>query len=163
MPTVLVASPVRFKQLFALLLAVSFFVGQVSATPTDELLALHEKVMRAHRDSNVELLLEDESEDYVVASRGAITKPSKAERRTRLGAYLGATRFSEYRDLVPPIVTMSVDGTLGWVTVQVQARGTQTTPSGARETIEFVSAWIELYQRRQGRWQRVGNVSNFKE
>jgi hypothetical protein len=134
-----------------------------AAGPTDELLALHEKVMRAHRDGDAELLLEDESEDYVVANRGTIARPSKSERRSRLQAYLAATRFTEYRDLVPPIVTISADGTLGWVIVQVQAQGTQTSTVGTRENLEFVSAWIELYQRHGGRWRRVGNASNFKE
>lgn len=28
--------------------------------------------------------------------------------------------------------------------------------------IQFVSAWIELYKKRDGRWLRTGNVSNFK-
>ena len=119
--------------------------------------------MRAHRDSEVEVLLEDEAEEYVVANRGIVLRPSKAERRQRLGAYLRATQFAEYRDLIAPIVTTSADGTLGWVIVQVHARGTQTNADGKREPIEFVSAWIELYRRHDGRWQRVGNVSNFRE
>jgi len=36
-------------------------------------------------------------------------------------------------------------------------QGEQKTPVG------FVSAWIELYEKRKGRWYRVGNVSNFKQ
>jgi len=133
-------------------------------TPTDAdlLRALHEKVLRAHRSSDVELILEDEPEDYVVAGRGEITRPTRDERRTRMGAYLSSTKFEEYRDLVEPIVTVSADGTLGWVVVQVQARGVQTSKPGETQPLQFVSAWIELYAKREGRWYRVGNVSNFK-
>ena len=133
-------------------------------TPTDAdlLRALHEKVLRAHRSSDVELILEDEPEDYVVAGRGEITRPTRDERRTRMGAYLSSTKFEEYRDLVEPIVTVSADGTLGWVVVQVQARGVQTSKPGEPQPLQFVSAWIELYAKREGRWYRVGNVSNFK-
>jgi len=133
-------------------------------TPTDAdlLRALHEKVLRAHRSSDVELILEDEPEDYVVAGRGEITRPTRDERRTRMGAYLSSTKFEEYRDLVEPIVTVSADGTLGWVVVQVQARGVQTPKPGETQPLQFVSAWIELYAKREGRWYRVGNVSNFK-
>jgi hypothetical protein len=58
-----------------------------------------------------------------------------------------------------PIVSVSADGTLGWVVVQVRARGVQ---GDAKEPLAFVSAWIELYEKRKGRWVRVGNVSNFK-
>jgi len=28
--------------------------------------------------------------------------------------------------------------------------------------VEFVSAWIELYRKVDGRWMRTGNVSNFR-
>ena len=128
----------------------------------DRLRALHEKVIRAHRQSNVELILEDEAPDYVIANRGEVTRPTLEERRQRLGTYLRSTAFQEYRDLTEPVVTISRDGTLGWVVVQIQASGIQTTELGEKEPVEFVSAWIELYEKRDGRWMRVGNVSNFK-
>jgi hypothetical protein len=137
----------------------------IIATPRsdkEELLALHEEVMRAHRESDVDLLLAAEEDDSVVANRGEITTPDRKSRREMLGPYLGSTRFSTYRDKVPPIAKVSADGSLGWVIVQVEARGEQTTPEGKVEPIEFVSAWIELYEKRNGRWVRVGNVSNFK-
>ena len=135
----------------------------LAATDAERLAALHQKVIRAHQESDVELLLEDSSADYVVASRGDVTRPTIADRRARLGSYLGRTRFSEYRDLREPIVTVSADGTLGWVMVQVHAVGEQTGADGETHRVEFTSAWIELYQKRDGRWLRVGNVSNFKE
>jgi hypothetical protein len=127
-----------------------------------ELLALHQVVLDAHAASDVELLLRDESDDYVVANRGEITTPDKAARRARLGAYLGSTRFTVYRDEVAPVVRVSEDGRLGWVIVQVHARGEQRGESGQATPVEFTSAWIELYEKRDGRWLRTGNVSNFK-
>jgi hypothetical protein len=129
---------------------------------TQQLLALHEEVLRAHRESNVDLLLAAEEDDYVIANRGEIRRPDRKARREGLGPYLQQTRFSKYVDKVPPIVRVSSDGSLGWVIVQVEARGEQTTPTGTVEPLEFVSAWIELYEKRNGRWIRVGNVSNFK-
>jgi hypothetical protein len=133
-----------------------------ASSDADQLLALHEEVLRAHRESNIDLLLEAEEDDYVVANRGEITTPNRKSRRELLGPYLQQTRFSKYADKVPPIVKVSSDGSLGWVIVQVEARGEQTTSTGAVEPLEFVSAWIELYEKRNGRWVRVGNVSNFK-
>ena len=127
-----------------------------------ELLALHQTVIDAHATSDVELLLRDESDDYVVANRGEITTPNKAARRARLGAYLGSTRFTVYRDEVAPVIRVSEDGTLGWVIVQVYASGEQRGESGQTTPVEFTSAWIELYEKRGGRWLRTGNVSNFK-
>lgn len=134
-----------------------------SATDRDALLALHEKVMAAHRASDVEMLLADETDDYVVASRGEVTRPSVQQRRDRLGPYLRRTRFSEYRDLVPPSVEVSADGTLGWVVVQVTGKGVQTASDGSSLPLEFTSTWIELYRKVAGVWKRTGNVSNFKE
>ena len=129
-----------------------------AATDAERLMALHEKVMRAHQLNSVELLLEDEAADYVVASRGEVSKPSIADRRARLGSYLQRTTFTEYRDASPPIVTVSADGTLGWVVVQVQARGEQTSADGKKQPLAF-----KLYKKVNGRWYRVGNVSNFKD
>jgi len=126
------------------------------------LLALHQAVIDAHATSDVELLLRDESDDYVVANRGEITTPNKAARRARLGAYLGSTRFAVYRDEVAPVARVSEDETLGWVIVQAYARGEQRGDSGQTTPVEFTSAWIELYEKRDGRWLRTGNVSNFK-
>jgi len=127
----------------------------------EELLRLHEQAMQAHRDSNIDLLLAAEGDEYVVVSRGEVSRPRIADRKQFLGPYLAATRFSVYRDQVPPIAKVSSDGTLGWVIVQVEAKGEQ---KGATRThnVEFVSAWIELYEKKDGRWTRVGNVSNFK-
>jgi hypothetical protein len=126
------------------------------------ILALHEKAMLAHREGNVELLLADEPDDYVIANRGAVTRPVREERRARLGPYLSSTKFEVYRDRIPPIVRVSDDGSLGWVIVEAEAKGTRRAEDGTESPVEFVSAWIELYEKRDGRWLRTGNVSNFK-
>ena len=128
---------------------------------TQELLRLHEQAMQAHRDSNIDMLVAAEGDEYVIASRGEVSRPQLAERKAFLGPYLAATRFSMYRDQVAPIVKVSSDGTLGWVIAQVEAKGEQKGATRAHN-VEFVSAWIELYEKRDGRWTRVGNVSNFK-
>jgi hypothetical protein len=128
----------------------------------DHLLALHEEVLRAHRESSIDLLLKAEEDGYTISSNGKISHPDLKARRQGLGPYLESTRFSVYRDQVPPIVQVSADGSLGWVIAQVEAKGEQTAPDGTVETVEFVSSWIELYEKRGARWFRIGNVSNFK-
>jgi hypothetical protein len=146
--------------------ALSLSCASVSSSPADDrarLLELHAEAMEAHRAGDVELLLKAEPQDYVVASRGRISRPTLEERRAFLGPYLRDTRFTEYVDVVPPVVAVSRDGTLGWVIVQVRARGEQVDAAGAKRPLEFESAWIELYEKRGNEWRRVGNVSNFKE
>jgi len=132
------------------------------AREVDMLRSLHDKTMRAHKESNAALLLEDQAPDMLIVNRGAVNRPTLDERRASFGSYLGRTVFSEYRDLLEPIVKVSNDGTLGWVIVQVAARGVQTDEDGTKKPIEFISAWIELYEKRNGRWYGIGNVSNFR-
>lgn len=127
------------------------------------LLRLHKEVMDAHRQLSVDMLLRNESANYVVAGRGSVTHPTLEERRARLERYFKSTRFTEYVDVIPPMAMVSADGSLGWVVVQVRARGEQVGASGKPEPLEFESAWIELYRRGPDGWQRVGNVSNFRE
>jgi len=149
----------------ALLIAATVSSTEATSELTDSerLLQLHRAVMQAHLDQDVEAILEDEAEGYVVASRGQVDTPTKQQRRDRLGSYLAATNFTVYRDEIEPIVRVSEDGTLGWIIVRVCARGTQITSSGESRPIEFISAWIELYKKGNGHWLRVGNVSNFEQ
>ena len=68
-------------------------------------------------------------------------------------------QLTEYVDVVPPVAHISADATTGWVIAQVRARGAEGSTG---RSLQFESAWIELYEKRGGRWRRVGNVSNFK-
>jgi hypothetical protein len=127
----------------------------------ERLLKLHEAGMQAHRDGNVRALLDTQAEDVVLLNRGEITSPTMQEREDVLGPYLSSTRFEYYRDAIPPIVKVSRDGSLGWVIVQVEARGVRETAQAA-EPIEFAVAWIELYEKRGQDWISIGNASTFK-
>lgn len=127
-----------------------------------ELLRLHDAGLKAHLESDLEAFLATQAADFVVVSRGEVSSPSMQERREFFGPYLSATTFEIYKDQIPPIVKVSRDGSLGWVIAQVEGRGTTATSEGGRAPIEFVAAWIELYERRDGRWISIGNASTFK-
>lgn len=133
------------------------------ATDEERLLALHRDAMEAHLERDVDKLMAAEAADAVFASRGEISRPSLDERRAMFGPYFESTEFGTYRDMVPPIVEVSDDGTLGWVIAQVEVSGTQRGSSGEPRPFQFQSAWIELYGKRDGDWMRIGNVSNFAE
>lgn len=127
-----------------------------------QLLALHDALLRAHLAGDAEQVVAPQAGEFVQANRGAVARADRAARKAQVGGYLKRTRFSVYRDQIPPIAKVSADGTLGWVVAQVEAKGEQTGPDGTPEPLEFVSAWVELYEKRDGRWAAVGNVSNFK-
>lgn len=123
---------------------------------------MHELVLQAHRAGEVEAWLEIEADSFLVAGRGEIDFVTRDERRDARSRYLRGTGFSSYRDLREPIVTISDDGTLGWLLAQVEATGVRTVPDGTEEQLHFVSAWIELYRKMDGQWMMVGNVSNLR-
>jgi len=127
-----------------------------------QLLAAHQQVIQAHLSKDVATWLNGEADEYLSANRGDITYPTKTERAAMRQPYLEQTEFSEYRDLVSPVVKVSADGTLGWVIAQIQAIGVRTMPDGQEIAFDAVWAWIELYEKIDGRWLCIGNVSNAK-
>lgn len=126
------------------------------------LLALHEAFKAAHVRGDAGTILQRLAEDYVRVSRGEVTHPEHGDMAFRMEDYLGRTTFSEYRDLRAPIVRVSDDGTLGWVIVELQARGVQAGSDGTEEPLEFVCAWISLFEKRDGEWMMTGDVSTFR-
>ncbi|MFC1720185.1 hypothetical protein ACFL00_03490 [Pseudomonadota bacterium] len=107
------------------------------------------------------MLLAHAAASYVLVNRGEVSYPTVVERRKKFSHYFEITTFSEYKDLVPPIVKISDDETTAWLIAQVEASGSQKV-SGESRPLHFVSAWIELYEKRDGVWVQTGNVSNFK-
>ncbi len=126
------------------------------------ILAEHKRIIDAHLMRDVEGMLEGAAEDYVLVNRGEISYPTIDERRQRFSNYFSVTDFAEYKDLIPPIIHVSDDGTTAWLIAQVEVIGKQESPEGD-QSLHFVSAWIELYEKRDGIWVQTGNVSNFKE
>lgn len=138
-----------------------------SGTPTstkdaDVLLELHQELINAHLDKDVDKLLAPEPDKVVRVGRGEVVFEAKAERIPRFKDYLENTEFEIYEDLIDPIVRVSEDGTLGWVIAQVRVAGTRTYDAGESKKFDTVWAWIELWEKRDGRWYRIGDVSNVK-
>ena len=128
----------------------------------EEVLKLHGELLESHMKYDAHGVLAAEPDDIVVVSRGEVLFPSKVERIFQYEQYLKSTEFKEYRDLIRPIVRVSDDGTLGWLIAQVRIVGTRSRSNGEKTPIDSVWAWIELYEKRDGRWFRVGEVSNVK-
>ena len=127
----------------------------------EQLLELHRRDLEAHLASNVDWLAGNTTEDFFSVANGEVHFPAHAEREEMFRGYLGRTTFTEYRDLQPPMVRISRDGTLALMVVQVKAAGAQRRPSGEDTPLEFVSAWAMLYEKSGGEWFRAGVVSTF--
>lgn len=152
----------RYRRvILVLLVCLAGYPLAADESDADRLLALHREGITAHLELDVDRLMAAEANDSIFVSRGEISRPSLEDRRRMFAGYFQAAEFETYRDMVDPVVKVSADGTLGWVIAQVEVVGTQAAPGGERSELAFVSAWIELYEKRDGEWARIGNVSNF--
>lgn len=126
------------------------------------LLAIHGAVLQAHLDRDPEAWTALETDTVLVGSRGEVFRAGREERLAMRRRYLGATRFHEYRDLQPPVVRVSGDRSIGWVLAQVGIAGVQEKAAGGVDSLAGTWAWIETYERVDGRWRMSGNVSTAK-
>lgn len=136
--------------------------GRHVAEDEAALLGIHAAVLQAHLDGDPEGWTALETDTVLVGSRGEVFVSDRAQRLERRRAYLGATRFSRYEDLQPPIVKVAPDRSMGWVVAQVGYAGSQVNAVGGEDSVGGTWAWIETYERVNGRWRMSGNVSTRK-
>ena len=128
-----------------------------------EIADFHKLFIKAHLQKDVGFFVQDISKDYMSVSGGEIRKPTEEEIRSRFSSYLNNTTFTEYRDLREPIIGLSKDGSLAWMIVEVKVAGKRKMEDGLELDLNFICAWITLFERQGNRWLRLGEVSSFKE
>ncbi len=128
----------------------------------EALLAVYELEKRAHINTNVPQLLENSGEQLITVSNGKISTRSREDSEQFFNGYFKDATYQEYNDLQPPIVRVSTDGSMGWIVSRLRARRTQIIEEGQVSEREFVYAGIMLYEKRNGKWIRVANVSTFE-
>ncbi|MFH1842945.1 MAG: nuclear transport factor 2 family protein [bacterium] len=142
--------------------AAAAIAQDTSFSDAEGIQTVHEALLEAHLDGDAEGVLANEAEGILVVSRGEVLFPSRQERAEQFSRYLERTVFTEYRDLIEPVVRVSEFGDMGWLIAQVHISGEYITDDGGREPFESTWAWVELYEKREGRWWRVGEVSSRK-
>ena len=129
-----------------------------------KLLAVHEAQLQAHRTGDVNLFLDTWHSSAVSVNKGSMETISKTDAYPRFEAYFAETKFVQYEEVKTPIVEVSLDGTLGWVSVEVHAKGERTSQqTGDTQTFEFTSAWVSLFRKIDNEWKLIGNSSSFQE
>ena len=126
----------------------------------DEIAAFHRASIEAHLDNRPDVLIDDLHDDFVRVSWGEIQHPSRSELREMFAAYLGSTEFTNYELLSEPLIRISKDGTMAWSAAETRVAGTRRMPDGSDASFDSIWAWINVYERRDGRWIRVGEASN---
>lgn len=129
---------------------------------TAEILELHQKLIAAHFDKNLDFFTQGISEKFISVKNGEILRPSLQEISTQVQDYLSHATFSEYRDLQKPIIGFSKDGSLAWAIVQVKVKGDRRLDDGTVRKIDFVCAWLTLYEKTAHGWDVLAEVSTFR-
>lgn len=127
-----------------------------------ELLRLHKSARDAHFKTDVELLLENSPEEMISVSRGKVNRSGKAAGRKMFAEYFRGAKYYEWDDVEEPIVRVSKDASMAWMITRIRVRRVQRDAAGVEQEEKFVYAGIMTYEKRDGRWMRVANVSTFE-
>ncbi len=126
------------------------------------LLEVHKTDRRAHFETDVELLLKHSAEEFIYVGNGKISRSTRAEMKSSFEDYFKNAKYYEWDDVEPPIVRISDDASMAWMIVRNKVRRTQKLDSGEVKERAFVYAGIMTYEKRQGKWVRIANVSTFE-
>jgi hypothetical protein len=131
-------------------------------TDEQKLLRLHRIAMDAHLFGDAEMMKGTFGTEGVVVSRGEVYPTDAGGSEAMMDRILSNRDYTRYDDLIRPIVRVSDDGSLGWVIVRISAEGVRFDADGQPSgPLEFISAWISMFEKEDGDWKQIGNVSNF--
>ena len=128
-----------------------------------ELLRLHKLAREAHFQTDVDRLLENSPEEMISVSRGKINRSGKADARKMFAGYFRGAKYYEWDDVEEPIIRVSKDASMAWMITRIRVRRVQPDAAGVEKEEKFVYAGIMTYEKRDGRWARVANVSTFEQ
>ncbi len=126
---------------------------------SSELLSLHETTRQAHLRGDGALIAGTISDQLLLAENGGIRVQSNAEVGQFFTGYFNRVRYRQWRDVSPPVVTISPDGEMAWMAVGVEAQYTRADKPAEGEKA-FKSSWIATYKRDKCTWRMTGIASD---
>lgn len=139
--------------------------AQNKASVADEitqLLKIHESDRRAHFETNATQIMEHATDKFISVSNGKIQQSTRGDNLKFFEEYFKGAKYYEWDDLEPPIVRVSDDASMAWMIVRTKVRRAQTQSDGKTTERSFVYAGIMTYEKKDGQWVRVANVSTFE-
>ncbi len=124
-----------------------------------ELLQLQQQARAAHFGKDARLLVSTFADDFINIRNGKITRPARDESIDRLQAYFDRSEFLEWDDISPPIVRVAQDATMAYVIVHKRVRLKAKNEQGATEEQTTIFAWMETYEKQNGKWVLMAVVS----
>ena len=127
------------------------------------ILALHAEAGQAHLDRDPARFLSAVDSGWWAASNVTWAYRSRDAALEGLTAYFGQTTFEAVTDLAPPDVHISPDGTVAWLRGEVEIRASQVDAAGRSQPLHFRAAWLDIYEKRAGRWRLVARPNTQRD
>lgn len=123
------------------------------------LLRMHELGQTAHLEKRADLLVASFADSMLTIARGEVRVENAEQARAHFQAYFDRSTFQEWADIVPPRIRISPDGQMAYVIVQKRVRLTAPDSLGVAQAEHTVFAWVEMYEKRGGRWELMAVAS----
>jgi ketosteroid isomerase-like protein len=133
------------------------FFDAVPAPSLDEVQVyrLHRRLLAAHCMGDAEMMASLSAPTVISANRGRMQETTNAELRARFASLFETLDYTEYHDLVEPVIEVS--GKTGWIAANVRATGSEKDSGRA---FDDQWAWIMTVRKIDGRWLHAANASN---
>ena len=128
-----------------------------------ELLRLHELARTAHLGKQADLMVASFADTLLDISGGLVSLRSREQNRARFQRYFDRVSFQQWDDIAPPRIRISPDGQMAYVVVQKSVRLTSQGGGGAPEAEHTVFAWVEIYEKRGGKWTLMAVASTDRQ
>jgi hypothetical protein len=139
-----------------------WFFDTVSAPPIDfvQVYRLHRKLLAAHCLGDADMIANLSAPQVLSASRGELRQFSRDAMRERFTALFQALNYTEYHDIVMPVIDLSAGSDLGWIGVNVRANGAEVKTG---TTFSDQWAWVMMVKKIDNVWVHAGNASSSAE
>jgi len=151
-----------------LLIASCSTTAAAASTPTLEkdtqsLLAIHARERQAHLKGDAHLLAAGMADQVINVEYGKVEIVTRVQMRQHFTQYFDRVKYSSWEDTAPPKVSVSPDGQMAWMVIEIKAR--LSDRSGPNTGVErgFISSWIATFQKQRGAWRMVGISSGIED
>jgi hypothetical protein len=121
------------------------------------ILQVHALERRGHLTGSAEFIAKAVGDQLTVVENGAVQVSSREDVPRTFANYLKSVHYSAWEDVILPAVHISTDPKTAWAIIQIQATYVESAKPSVQH--QFVSSWIAIYQKGNGRWRMTAIAS----
>lgn len=141
--------------------ALTWFADSVGTPDLEEarIYRLHRALLAAHCLGNADLIADLSDTRIISANSGDLDLVPQSDIREQFASVLGRLNYTEYHDVVHPIMQVSGSADMAWIAANVRSVGNDEQ-TGKRFDDQW--AWLMILKKIDGKWVHAGNASNIK-